>query len=148
MPISALLIMCLMRNHSVGKSSKLGKQTVSIDLFRGGYVFIRTRQTSPFLQFYKRWPGEDSEQTRALAAATAITVEISYWGGVMRTNRLRDRSISDIDTRGGKTNCDAFPLRVQRCIWDKLPYKCKCKSVCMCVCKRGLNCSLYKKAFQ
>lgn len=59
--------------------------------------------------------GTTQSRAGALEAVTAITIEISYWGQVMRTDRLKDGSISDIDTRRGRTNCDiSFLIHVQR----------------------------------
>lgn len=99
---------------------------------RWGCVFIRTHQTSPFLRFYKEWPGRDTEPAGALEAVTAITIEISYWGQVMRTNRLGDGSISDIDTRRGRTNCDiSFLFHVQRELSRQVAL---CVRVLMCTC--------------
>lgn len=146
MPISLLLIMCLMRNHSVGESPNLCKHcTVSIDLF-GGDMSLLGLARRLFLPFYKGWPGKDTQSGGALEAVTAITIQISYWGQVMRTDRLGDGSISDIDTRRGRTNCDiSFLSHVQRSSWDNCVSVlwALCVSVCvwgywrMCVCERG-----------
>lgn len=121
MPISLLFLMCLMRNHRVGESPNLCKHTVSVDLFGGDISLLALARRLRFCTSIKDGLGKTQSWPAALEAVTAITIEISYWGQVMRTDRLGDGSISDIDTRRGRTNCDiSFLIHVQRSFWCSL----------------------------
>lgn len=132
MPISPSPLMCLMRNHSVGESPNLCKHTVSIDLFGGDMSLLGLARRLPFLQLYNGWPGRDTTLDGALEAVTAITIEISYWGQVMRTDRLWDGSISDIDTRRGRTNWHLFLFHVQRSLCVRVSWV-LCVRILVCV---------------
>lgn len=77
MPISLLLIMCLMRNHIAGESPNLCKHTVSIDLFGGDMSLLGLARRLHFSYSIKDDLGE-TEPTGPLEAVTAITIEISY----------------------------------------------------------------------
>lgn len=99
MPISLLLIICLMRNHSAGKSPNLCKHTVSIDLSGRDMSSLRLARRLHLSRFHKGWPGPGRELSGASEAVTTITMEISYWAQVMRTDRLEDGSISGFKPR-------------------------------------------------
>lgn len=78
MPISLLLIMCLMRNHSAGESPNLCKHTVSIDLFGGDMSLLGLARRLRFPSSIKDDLGTTQSRAGALEAVTAITIEISY----------------------------------------------------------------------